>query len=107
MPDEQHPLGKAVHHDHHHWHDNDHGHNHSNHADHNNHVEQNNAAQIETAGDLHDHPHKHGSNIQLNMDAPGLFVLDFYKADAHPVTPYRLDHSSLSYAPAVPPPDRL
>ena len=101
MPDEQHPFGKAVHHDHHHSHADDHSH------DHNNHWGQDSSAPHEITGDVHDHQHKHGINIQLNMDMPGLLALDFYRADCPPVTWYRLDHNSLSYAPAVPPPNPL
>lgn len=101
MPDEQHPFGKAIPHEHHHFHDDHHDQNHNNHA------EQVNAEHHEPAGDAHDHQHKHGISIQLNVDVPGLFAPDFYKTDSPPVTPYRLDHNSLSYAPAVPPPDRL
>lgn len=101
LPDEQHPLGKAIHHDHHHVHHDHHD------QDHNNHVEPDGAAPHESAGDTHDHQHKHGVSIQLNMVVSGLCALDFYKSDSPALTPYRLDHNSLSYAPAVPPPDRL
>jgi hypothetical protein len=102
MPDEQHPLGKAIqHHHHHHLHADQHSH------DHNNLAGQDGKAQQQTADDVHDHQHKHGINIQLNMDIPGLLALDFYRADSPPVTRYRLDLNSLSYAPAVPPPNRL
>jgi len=101
MPDEQHPLGKAIQHNHHHAHADDHSH------DHDNYLGPDSAAQHEAAGDVHDHQHKHGINIQLNIDIPGLLALDFFRADSPPVARYRLDHNSLSYAPAVPPPNLL
>lgn len=101
MPDEHHPFGKAVPHDHlhPHLHDNHHhaGDDHSHDVDHQN----------EHATDLHEHQHKHGINIQLNVDIGGLFALDFYKPDTPSSTPYQLAHTSLSYVPAVPPPNGL
>ena len=78
MPDEQHPFGKAIHHDHHHSHADEHGHDHTNPAG------SDVKAQHEAAGDVHDHQHKHGINIQLNMDIPGLLALDFFRADSPP-----------------------
>lgn len=123
MPDEHHPFGKAVPHSHLHSHSHDHqhdvdagqnhaqeqGHGHEPEPEHNNpafHTPHQTAHQDST-DDFHDHHHKHGINIQLNVDIPVLSALDFYKPDTPSITPYRLDHNSLSYAPAVPPPDSL
>jgi hypothetical protein len=117
MPDELHPFGKAVPHSHLHPHSRDqqheagvghshaqeHGHGQA--AGHNNPVYQ--SAQQDNTDDFHEHNHKHGIYIQLNVDIPALTAFDFYKPDTPSVTPYQLDHNSLSYAPAVPPPNNL
>lgn len=107
MPDEHHPFGKAIQHDHLHQHSHDHHDDLAIDLDNGYDHEQNISSHNDSAGEFHDHHHKHGINIQLNMDLPGLFSLDLYKTDSPPATPYRLHHNSLSYAPAVPPPNRL
>jgi hypothetical protein len=74
MPDEQHPFGKAIPHEHHHSHE------------HHDSKQQGSAAQHENPGEFHDHHHNYGINIQLNMDLPVLVALDFHKAETHPIT---------------------
>ncbi|MDP3517401.1 MAG: hypothetical protein Q8S94_09570 [Pseudohongiella sp.] len=113
MPDELHPFGKNVPHSHLHQHSHDphhdfdvsqkHGHGHA--AEHNNAAHQ--SAHQDNSDNFHDHQHKHSINFQLNVDIPVLLALDFFKPDTPSVTPYQLHHRTLSYAPAVPPPDSL
>jgi hypothetical protein len=43
--------------------------------------------------------------MQLNMDVPVTFAFNFHNPDPQPATPYLDGHNSLSYAPAVPPPN--
>lgn len=115
MPDEHHPFGKTVPHTHlhQHSHDGEHvidvGHSHAQENDHRHAPEPEhiNPVHQDSPDDFHDYHHKHGINIQLNVDIPVLVALDFYKPDTPSITPYQLDHNSLSYAPAVPPPDSL
>lgn len=96
MPDELHPFGKAVPHDHLHQHLHD------------DHHEVGDGHEPEdSTKDFHEHQHEHGINIQLNVDIASLTALNFYKPDTPSITPYQLGHSSLSYVPAVPPPNNL
>ncbi|MDO9476792.1 MAG: hypothetical protein Q7L07_08765 [Pseudohongiella sp.] len=101
MPDELHPFGKAIPHDHLHQHVHDH-HDDLEHA-HDHHS----PAQPDGGIEFHEHQHNHSISIQLNMDVPVTFAFDFHNTEPHPATPYRNGHRSLSYAPAVPPPNTL
>ena len=96
MPDEHHPCGIAVPHDHLHQHLHD---------DH--HEVGDGHAHEDSADNFHEHQHNHSFNFQLNVDIPVLSTLDFFKPDTPSITPYQLDDCSLSYAPAVPPPNNL
>jgi hypothetical protein len=105
MPDELHPFGKAIPHDHLHDHLHQHGHDH--HHDHDQTNDHYGTAPQDTSVELHDHQHNHSISMQLNMDVPVTFAFDFHNPDPHPATPYLDGHNSLSYAPAVPPPNSL
>jgi hypothetical protein len=114
MPDEHHPFGKSVPHSHLHHpthqdtHDHrpdfgmqhEHDHEHSPVSDH---VDSLGSSQG-SLDNAYEHQHTHTITIQLNIDVPGIIAVDFFKPDIPSVTPYQLDHNSLSYPPTVPPP---
>ena len=95
-------LGVFVEHNHHHSHDTNHKH----HSDFSSSV----VASVEEhldQDDLHEHQHKHSISIQLNIDLPTIFAIHINSEESPPLTTYRSDLNSLTYAPAVPPPNNL
>lgn len=92
MPDEEHPFGQAIPHDH--LHDHLHPHDHHEVSEHSS-----------DDDDHHEHHHNYNLHLQLNFDLPCLVNLDLEKLSNDALTRYQVRHQSLTYAPPVPPPN--
>ncbi|GEM_PF-536129 len=111
LPDENHPFGKAVQHEHlhHHAHRDMHEqlheqvHEHSPEHSHNAGQQQSDSPAIDD--DQHEHHHEHATHVQLNFDLPSSLSLIIQKHGSDALTAYHLTHQSLTYAPPVPPPN--
>ncbi|OGT73778.1 MAG: hypothetical protein A3H44_02695 [Gammaproteobacteria bacterium RIFCSPLOWO2_02_FULL_57_10] len=102
LPDEDHPFGQAVPHEHLHDHnhqvidEHSHGHDSGEHQ------------RAVTGSDDHsqEHHHSHGVHVQLNCDLPYSLNFNLPKPGCDALTDYHVTHQSLTYAPPVPPPNR-
>lgn len=105
LPDEDHPFGKAIPHDHLHHHDHHDHHEMNEHAP--SHDESHHQTNSAASDDEHHdhHHHSHGMHAQLNCDLPCSRDLNLQKRCCEALTYYHVTHQSLTYSPPVPPPN--
>ncbi len=98
MPDEAHPFGTAVNHEHLHHH----SHDKQPHASDQHSPVNSDQAQVHDELDPH---HEHGMHIQLNMDLPSIVVFEFRNQTRQQFIASYLSGKSQIYSPPVPPPN--
>lgn len=105
LPDEDHPFGQAVQHEHRHHHAHEqvdeHSHKHGHDA------EQQQFLSSAIDEDHDEHHHEHATHVQLNCDLPCSLNLIIQKHGSDALTAWHVSHQSLTYAPPVPPPQPL